>query len=30
MLDSDLDLGLEEIGETEREFGRGSGDICRE
>ena len=30
MLDSDSDLGLEEIGETERGFGWGGGDIRKE
>ena len=30
MLDSDSDLGLEEIGETERGFGQGGEDIRKE
>jgi len=30
MLDSDSDLGLGEMGETEKDFGRSSSDICKE
>ena len=30
MLDSVLDLGLGEMRETERNFGRSSADICKE
>ena len=30
MLDSESSLGLGEAGETERSFGRGGEDICKE
>jgi hypothetical protein len=30
MLDSDSELGLGEMGETEQKFGRGGEDICKE
>jgi hypothetical protein len=30
MLDSDSDLRLGEMGETEKKFGRGGEDICKE
>ena len=30
MLDSDSGLGLGEMGETERNFGRSGEDICKE
>ena len=30
MLDSNSDFGLGEIGETARDFGRSSDDICKE
>ena len=30
MLDSNLELGVGEMGETEKRFGRGGEDICNE